>query len=165
MNPFYLRDWGGSGGPSRCATGTPSIAGVVSGTCAGYPKPSWQSGVVGIPSDGVRDLPDVSLFSSFGPWNHSYVICYSDPTPGSGGVPCDGTATPANRPAGCLWLRDRLTCRGSIGRATRRWLPWGPPAAGEVMEETEEGVSERSFGMQCQTMNGASANFALSTRG
>jgi subtilase family serine protease len=100
-NPFYLLDWAGSGGPSACATGTPTVAGVVSGTCAGYPKPSWQTGLVGNPSDGVRDVPDVSLFASFGPWNHSYVICYSDTTlvppvtgqPRNGtGVPCDGTA-------------------------------------------------------------------------
>jgi subtilase family serine protease len=86
-------DWGGSGGPSGCATGAASIPLVVSPNCAGYAKPSWQSGVVGIPTDGVRDLPDVSLFSSFGPWSHAYVICYSDPTPNSGGVPCDGTAS------------------------------------------------------------------------
>jgi subtilase family serine protease len=80
----------GSGGPSGCATGAPSTAGVVSGTCAGYAKPSWQS-VLGNPSDGVRDIPDVSLFSSNYPWGHSYVYCDSDPAeggcnPGGGGT-------------------------------------------------------------------------------
>ncbi|MBV9065155.1 MAG: hypothetical protein JO004_05235, partial [Methylobacteriaceae bacterium] len=74
IDSFYLLDWAGSGGPSACATGAPTVAGVVSGTCAGWPKPPWQS-VVGVPNDGVRDLPDVSLFASFGPWNHSYVFC------------------------------------------------------------------------------------------
>ena len=69
----------GSGGPSGCALGTPFIPGVVSGSCKGYAKPSWQSGVVGIPNDGVRDIPDVSLFASNGLWGHYYVICYSDP--------------------------------------------------------------------------------------
>ena len=49
---------GGSGGPSACATGAPSVAGVVGGTCKGYVKPLWQS-VFGNPTDGVRDLPDV----------------------------------------------------------------------------------------------------------
>ena len=82
-----LSNTGGSGGPSGCATGSPSIPGVVSGTCAGYPKPSWQAGVVGIPNDGVRDLPDVSLFASNGGWFHSYIICWSDP---NGGAPCTG---------------------------------------------------------------------------
>ena len=61
---FLLNAIGGSGGPSGCATGVASTRGVVSGTCAGYAKPSFQSGLFGNPSDGVRDIPDVSLFAS-----------------------------------------------------------------------------------------------------
>jgi len=87
---------GGSGGPSGCATGTPSVKGVVSGTCKGWPKPSWQTGLVGIHADGVRDLPDVSLFASEGVWGHAYIICYSDTK--NGGVPCTGA--PSNWWAG-----------------------------------------------------------------
>lgn len=86
----YHNNQGGSGGPSACATGNPSSNDVVSGTCQGYPKPSWQSGVVGIPSDGVRGLPDVSLFAANGWWNHYYVFCYSDPGHGRGGKSCTG---------------------------------------------------------------------------
>jgi subtilase family serine protease len=88
----FLNNAGGSGGPSGCATGTPSPSTpeVVSGTCAGYAKPSWQSGVVGIPNDGVRDIPDVSLFAADGVWGHYYIFCYSDPAPGNGGAPCTG---------------------------------------------------------------------------
>jgi subtilase family serine protease len=78
----------GSGGPSGCATGTPSTSGVVDGSCAGYPKPSWQSGVSGIPSDGVRDIPDVSLFAADGVWGHFYLTCWSDVR--NGGAPCTG---------------------------------------------------------------------------
>jgi subtilase family serine protease len=84
----FLDIIGGSGGPSACATGVPTIAGLVSGSCAGYPKPSWQTGVVGIPADGVRDIPDVSLFASNGFWGHYYPVCYTDPF--GGGVPCSG---------------------------------------------------------------------------
>jgi subtilase family serine protease len=73
----YLTTGGGSGGPSGCATGSPSTNGVVSGTCKGYAKPSWQS-LVGVPSDGVRDMPDVSLFAANGVWGHYYVYCDSD---------------------------------------------------------------------------------------
>ena len=51
---------------------------MISGTCTGWPKPSWQSGFLGNPADTVRDLPDVSMFASFGPWRHAYAICYSD---------------------------------------------------------------------------------------
>ena len=76
----------GSGGPSGCATGATSQPGIVGGTCAGWPKPSWQS-LVGVPSDGVRDLPDVSLFAANGIWGHYYVYCLSDP---SAGFSCTG---------------------------------------------------------------------------
>jgi subtilase family serine protease len=79
---------GGSGGPSGCATGTPSTSGVVSGTCGGYAKPGWQAGVVGLPQDGVRDLPDVSLFAADGVWGHYYVMCWSDTR--NGGARCTG---------------------------------------------------------------------------
>ncbi|MGD0144962.1 MAG: protease pro-enzyme activation domain-containing protein, partial [Rhizomicrobium sp.] len=80
---------GGSGGPSGCAYGATSdkSAAAVSGTCSGYTKPTWQK-VVGNPSDGARDIPDVSLFAADGLWGHYYVICYSDEW--GGGTPCKG---------------------------------------------------------------------------
>jgi hypothetical protein len=68
-------------------------------------KPSWQSGpaVTGFEStDGVRDIPDVSLFSSSGSSSgSSYVICISDAN--SNDAPCppfffDG-GTSASSPA------------------------------------------------------------------
>jgi subtilase family serine protease len=81
----------GSGGPSGCATGTPMYSGVVSGTCAGYAKPSWQTGIYGNPSDGVRDIPDVSLFAANGIWDAYYVVCWSNPdTAVGGGFTCTG---------------------------------------------------------------------------
>ncbi len=46
----------------------------------GYAKPAWQAGVPGIPSDGVRDLPDVSLFAGNGFWGSLYVYCDTDAT-------------------------------------------------------------------------------------
>ena len=61
---------------------------MVGGTCAGYAKPSWQSGFIGNPSDGVRDIPDVSLFAANGVWGHYYVVCFSDPS--NGGTSCSG---------------------------------------------------------------------------
>ena len=77
----------GSGGPSECATGESAQPGIVGGTCVGYAKPSWQS-VVGVPNDGVRDLPDVSLFAANGVWGHYYPFCLSDP---NNGFTCAGT--------------------------------------------------------------------------
>lgn len=52
-----------------------------------YSKPYWQKSVVGVPNDGHRDLPDVSLFASNGFWSHAILFCMSDPA--EGGVPCD----------------------------------------------------------------------------
>ena len=80
---------GGEGGPSGCATGTSAAAHVVGGTCKGYPKPPFQVGVYGMPPDGVRDVPDVSLFASDGSaWSHNYATCFTDP--GNQGGPCTG---------------------------------------------------------------------------
>jgi subtilase family serine protease len=76
----------GSGGASSCFTGTPAIFGVVGGTCRGYPKPAYQYLAAGIPFDGVRDIPDITMFASNGFWGHYYVFCYSDPN--FGGSPC-----------------------------------------------------------------------------
>jgi subtilase family serine protease len=88
---FYTLSSGG-GGPSRCYYGSPDTGGVVSGTCKGYPKPSWQRSLAGVPADGVRDTPDVSIFGANGIWGHSYATCYTDPS--GGGGPCTGN--PAN---------------------------------------------------------------------
>ena len=85
----------GSGGPSACATGSSTTTGVSNGTCKGYAKPSWQA-VYGNPADGVRDLPDVSLFASNGFLGHYYVVCYSDTA--GGGAPCTGV--PSGWPGG-----------------------------------------------------------------
>jgi subtilase family serine protease len=85
---YFLDTAAGSGGPSECAYGTSAKPPEVNGTCAGYPKPIWQRLVYGNPNDGVRDLPDVSLFAANGVWGHYYVICYSDAA--GGGAPCTG---------------------------------------------------------------------------
>ena len=99
---LYLVDTvGGSGGASACVTSSSSS--TTTGTCTagatstgattipggtvvpsiplsnnGWQKPVWQTGVAGIPNDGVRDLPDVSFFASDGFLSSSaYLICVS----------------------------------------------------------------------------------------
>lgn len=47
-------------------------------------KPAWQSGTAGNPTDGVRDIPDVSLFSSNGFNGSFYIICEMDANTGTG---------------------------------------------------------------------------------
>jgi hypothetical protein len=64
---------GGAGGQSNC------VALDIFGDCtASYAKPTWQTGS-GVPNDMVRDLPDISLFSSLGVLSGSfYIVCESD---------------------------------------------------------------------------------------
>jgi hypothetical protein len=86
LGQSFVIDVAGAGGPSTCFTGKPSIPGVVSGTCKGNPKPGYQFDVPGVPDDGLRDQPDLSLFASNGAWGSFYVQCFSDQS--QGGAPC-----------------------------------------------------------------------------
>jgi hypothetical protein len=99
----YLSLGAGSGGPSNCATGqegtNSQTSAIVSPQCQGYPKPSYQSGsslaggqaVYGQPSDGVRDIPDVSMFAANGVWGHFETVCWSDPSQtANGAAACTG---------------------------------------------------------------------------
>ncbi len=89
LGQSFILDVAGGGGPSTCFTGAPSIPGVVSGTCKGNPKPAYQFGVPGVPHDGLRDQPDVSLFASNGVWGSFYLECMSDTS--EGGAVCTVT--------------------------------------------------------------------------
>jgi Pro-kumamolisin, activation domain/Bacterial Ig-like domain (group 3) len=73
---------GGAGGPSNCATqtGNPTSTNACIGG-VGVPKPSWQAGP-GVPADGVRDQPDVSLFASNVLHGAGYVVCEGDAVSG-----------------------------------------------------------------------------------
>jgi subtilase family serine protease len=67
-NPL-LEVAGGGGGLSSCIS-------ISNGACAGgYPQPSWQAGVAGIQSFGMRAIPDVSMIAS------NWVVCSYDDTP------------------------------------------------------------------------------------
>ena len=63
------------GGVSNCVSST--RAGVCRG---GYDKPPWQTGR-GVPNDGARDIPDVSLFASSGQNGSFYIMCQADANP------------------------------------------------------------------------------------
>ena len=77
VNVFTLS---GSGGKSSCTTGDSQD---VTSCAGGYTKPSWQTGT-GVPSDGKRDLPDVSLFAATGFFTDSfYIVCEADQTGGN----------------------------------------------------------------------------------
>jgi hypothetical protein len=89
---YYVDTVGASGGASGCVVGDGSntssclssttTTGASNGSIPlvkdGWPKPSWQTGVAGIPSDGVRDVPDMAFFASDGFLSSSaYLICVS----------------------------------------------------------------------------------------
>lgn len=73
-----------------------------------YSKPSWQTGT-GVPQDGARDIPDVSLTAS---GHDGYIICYS-----GAGYPCSqgyfytvgGTSASSPSFAGIMALIDQKT--------------------------------------------------------
>ena len=67
---------GGSGGVSSC---TVSDGQHPASCLGGYPKPAWQAGI-GVPNDGKRDIPDVSLFASNGFLGSFYLMCEADAT-------------------------------------------------------------------------------------
>ena len=70
------------GGASSCAQSATSATGAT--VCnAGYAKPSWQS-APGVPSDGVRDLPDLALFASTGFDYAAWGICTDQDTDAAG---------------------------------------------------------------------------------
>jgi trimeric autotransporter adhesin len=108
----------GSGGPSTCGNPTLDSAGDVV-TCVPYTKPSWQIGT-GVPADGVRDIPDLSLFAADGMNNSFIPTCASDGdcNPGSSTVQITGvggTSAAAPAMAGIMALINQL--HGPQGQA------------------------------------------------
>ena len=89
-NPFVYLTHGSLSATGFCNSSAGSqflnIFAGSGGASSLYAKPSWQSGVLGILSDGKRDLPDIS-FPSDPRFGHAYLICMSDPN--AGGAPCN----------------------------------------------------------------------------
>ncbi|HXJ91937.1 MAG TPA: choice-of-anchor D domain-containing protein [Terriglobia bacterium] len=66
------RVWNQSCTTAQCGGGANIVAGA-GGASVYFTKPSWQTGVAGIPNDGARDLPDVSLTASAA--HDPYLLC------------------------------------------------------------------------------------------
>ena len=104
-NPALASYEGTSSTVAFCNTNTGenflATGGSGGGASTLFAKPSYQSGVYGIPNDGVRDLPDVVLFASNGLFGHALLYCMSDAQ--EGGSACsyaNGTAVQANSAGG-----------------------------------------------------------------
>jgi hypothetical protein len=101
------------------------------GASSVYSKPSWQTGA-GVPADGKRDLPDVSLMAGNGYDPATWVVCTADTTTYNGQTvteDCEtqsdgyfffvgygGTSTSAPTFAGILALVEQKT-GGRLGQA------------------------------------------------
>ncbi len=64
--------WNESCTIAQCGSRNANIAAGGGGASTFFSKPSWQSGVTGIPPGGARDLPDVSLTAAF---HDPYLLC------------------------------------------------------------------------------------------
>lgn len=119
--------YAGSGGKSSCATNTNTSSAF--GTCtAGWPKPSWQRGT-GVPTDSVRDLPDISLMAGDGSGFAAWLVCTNDTSSGTT-YNCStqtngsfyfygfgGTSTASPAFAGILALIQQSQGGGRLGQA------------------------------------------------
>ncbi len=107
---FFTIAIGGSGGKSNCTAPTGT---TVSSCSGGYSKPAWQV-APGVPNDGKRDLPDVSLFASNGFVDSFYMMCETpiaapDPCITGGFQGVGGTSVSSPAFAGMLALVNQKT--------------------------------------------------------
>jgi len=64
--------WNESCSQTQCGTSA-ALWSTGSGVSQYFSKPSWQSGVTGVPNDGARDQPDVSLTAAS---HDGYIVCF-----------------------------------------------------------------------------------------
>jgi subtilase family serine protease len=152
---YYLDTVAGSGGPSGCAYGATSpVIGTpaVSGTCRGYAKPIWQWFLAGVPNDGARDIPDVSLFAANGLWGHYYVICFSDTA--NGGAPCIGHPNNWSGEGGTSFVSPILAGVQALLNQKTRSRQGNPDYAYYALATLEYGFNGNSA---CDSNNGTNA--------
>jgi hypothetical protein len=165
----YESPGAGSGGASNCATGnggaSQTSAAVSDAYCQGYPKPSYQAGsslsggqaVYGMPNDGLRDIPDVSMFAANGVWGHFETVCWSDPTQTSGGaVSCSGAPSTWSGFGGTSVAAPSLAgIQALVNQKTGE--NWGNPnPIYYQIAQNEYGTAGGSFlGGSCNSSNGS----------
>ncbi len=74
--------WNDSCSVTDCGSDYASLYASGGGASGYYAKPSWQAGVAGIPNDGARDTPDVSLSAS---GHDPYLVCIDGSCPNRSG--------------------------------------------------------------------------------
>jgi len=96
--------WNESCAVSTCGSQDANLAAGGGGASVFFSKPSWQSGVTGIPNDGARDLPDVSLTAAF---HDPYLLCIEDSCSQGYIYFVSGTSASAPSFAGIMALVDQ----------------------------------------------------------
>lgn len=92
---------------SGCSTnGTGAISAGGGGASIYFTKPSWQSSVAGIPADGHRDLPDLSLTAA---GHDPYLLCFEFSCEAGNLYGVGGTSASAPSFAGIMALVDQKT--------------------------------------------------------
>ncbi len=99
--------WNDSCDAAQCGADNATVEASGGGVSVLFAKPSWQSGVTGIPNDGARDLPDLSLTAS--PATDPYLLCYWGSCEGgaitsNSFMPVGGTSASAPSFAGVMAL-------------------------------------------------------------
>ncbi len=155
-----------SGGPSSCTTSDGSDATSCEG---GWPKPLWQTGP-GVPADGVRDVPDVSLFASNNVYNSRYIVCDIDDTRGNGCDPAaatqsfvavGGTSASAPAMAGVMAIINQKYGRQGNANITLYRLATGSSGSSIFHDVTTDGnrVACTSESSDCVVPAGAQEPF------
>jgi subtilase family serine protease len=96
----------GSGGKSGCFNATVDANGNITACSGGWPEPDWQTGVAGLPADGARHVPDVSLTAA---GHDGYAVCYEGSCDGGGIYIVGGTSGSSPAFAGIMALVDQKT--------------------------------------------------------
>ena len=97
--------WNQSCTSAQCGANANILAGG-GGASTIFSKPSWQSGVTGIPTDGARDLPDVSLSAA---GHDPYLLCYEGSCQTGFVATVFGTSASAPSFAGIMALVNQKT--------------------------------------------------------
>ena len=89
---------------TACSQFSAPLAAAGGGVSSFFAKPSWQAGVSGIPNDGKRDLPDVSLTAA---GHDGYVVCLLRSCASFQAFVVSGTSASAPAFAGIMALVDQ----------------------------------------------------------
>jgi hypothetical protein len=96
--------WNESCTAAQCGSRNANIAAGGGGASTFFSKPSWQSGVTGIPADNARDLPDISLTAAF---HDPYLLCLQASCENNSIFLLSGTSASAPAFAGIMALADQ----------------------------------------------------------